>query len=78
MMINYDGNSIQVLAGPHVKGQHCGMCGDYNRNTHYELDDPQMCPLKTGEEMARAWTMDKKYCSTQVAKPECRQPLTLL
>ena len=42
MMINYDGNSIQVLAGPQVKGQHCGMCGDYNRNTHYELDDPKV------------------------------------
>ena len=42
MMIKYDGNSVQVLAGPQVKGQHCGMCGDYNRNTHYELDDPQV------------------------------------
>ena len=42
MMINYDGNSIQVLAGPHVKGQHCGMCGDFNRNTFHEFIDPQV------------------------------------
>ena len=42
MMINYDGNSVQVLAGPHVKGQNCGMCGDYNRNRYHELVDPQV------------------------------------
>ena len=34
-----------------------------------------MCNLKTGEEMARAWTLDKKYCSTPIAKPECQQSL---
>eukprot|EP00092_Neocalanus_flemingeri_P025744 GFUD01027909.1.p1 GENE.GFUD01027909.1~~GFUD01027909.1.p1 ORF type:complete len:741 (-),score=120.67 GFUD01027909.1:127-2277(-) len=73
MMINYDGNSVQVLAGPQVKGQHCGMCGDYNRNTYHELLDPQMCPLNTGDEMARAWALDTKYCSTKVTKPECLQ-----
>merc|ERR1712106_245792 len=75
MMIKYDGNSVQVLAGPQVTGQHCGMCGDYNRNTFHELKDPQMCNLKTGEEMARAWTLDKKYCSNPIAKPECHQSL---
>merc|ERR1739846_268211 len=32
IMINFNGLSAQVLAGPHVKGQNCGMCGDYNRN----------------------------------------------
>jgi hypothetical protein len=42
MMLNYDGNSVQVLAGPQMKGQHCGMCGDYNRNTYHEFIDPQV------------------------------------
>eukprot|EP00092_Neocalanus_flemingeri_P063290 GFUD01076531.1.p1 GENE.GFUD01076531.1~~GFUD01076531.1.p1 ORF type:complete len:214 (-),score=53.48 GFUD01076531.1:93-734(-) len=71
MMINYDGNSVQVLAGPHVKGQNCGMCGDFNRNTHHEFLDPQMCHLKNGDEMARAWSLDTKYCSDKATKPVC-------
>jgi len=73
MMIRYDGNSMQVLAGPQVKGRHCGMCGDYNRNMHYELVDPQMCHLMNGDEMALAWTLDKKFCQDKVAKPACKK-----
>merc|ERR1711910_153334 len=73
MMIRYDGHSIQVLAGPQVKGRHCGMCGDYNRNMHYELVDPQMCHLMNGDEMALAWTLDTKFCQDQVVKPACKK-----
>merc|ERR1712168_355304 len=71
MMLHYDGYSVKVLAGPHLKGQHCGMCGDYNRNTFKEFINPQMCTLKTGEEMAHAWTLDNKFCTAKVVKPTC-------
>ena len=30
-----------------------------------------MCELKTGEEMARAWTLDTKFCADKVVKPAC-------
>ena len=37
-----------------------------------------MCVMETGEEMARSWTLDKKFCSKPVAKPECRRKLDLI
>jgi len=71
IMINFNGISAQVLAGPHIKGQNCGMCGDYNRNPHHEFLDPQMCHLKNGDEMALAWTLDTKFCTDTITKPAC-------
>ena len=42
IVLHYDGNSLQVLAGSHLKGQHCGMCGDYNKKTYHEFMNPQV------------------------------------
>jgi len=28
----FDGNFVNVTPAPSVKGQHCGLCGNYNRN----------------------------------------------
>jgi len=71
ILINYDGKSIQVRVGPHMKGQHCGMCGDYNGMTHQELKNPQMCVLQSGQDMAKAWALDSKFCTETVVKPAC-------
>jgi len=71
MMLRYDGHFIQVLTGPQIMGRHCGMCGDYNRNMHHELVDPQRCHLTNGDEMALAWTWDAQFCQDKVAKPAC-------
>ena len=40
VMVGFDGNSVQMIAGPQIRGTNCGMCGDYNRNKFYELKDP--------------------------------------
>jgi len=35
--IVFDGNYVNVVPAPSVKGQHCGLCGNYNRNKYDEL-----------------------------------------
>jgi len=35
--IVFDGNYVNVVPAPSVKGQHCGLCGNYNRNQYDEL-----------------------------------------
>ena len=42
VMVIFDGNSVQTVAGPMVKGRHCGMCGDYNVLRSLELVDPKV------------------------------------
>ena len=29
--VAYDGNFVEVVPSPSTKGQHCGICGNYNR-----------------------------------------------
>ena len=94
ILVEFDGNSAQILAAPQLRGTNCGLCGDYNRNVINELKDPkvryllthgaiychvydvQMCVLRNGEEMARAWTLDTKMCETRITKPDCVMPFT--
>ena len=74
IILNFDGNSVNVLSGPLLRGRNCGMCGDYNRVTANELKDTEMCVLKNGEEMTRAWTL-KNECNSQIDnKPSCDMP----
>lgn len=60
MTIHYDGSHVNIVAPPHVKGQQCGMCGDFNRDHRYEMLGPQECQLRNGNEMAVAWSWDKE------------------
>jgi len=74
IMLTTDGNSVVTIGAPQLRGRNVGICGDYNRNTFNELKDPKMCPLKTGEEMVKAWTLDTLECKTRVTKPSCDLP----
>jgi len=58
--VHYDGSHVNIVAPPHVKGQQCGMCGDFNRDHRYEALGPQECQLRNGNEMAAAWSWDKE------------------
>ena len=42
IMVEFDGNSVNILAAPQLKGTNCGLCGDYNRNVIDELKDPKV------------------------------------
>jgi len=35
--IVFDGSYVNVVPAPSVKGQHCGICGNYNRNRYDEM-----------------------------------------
>jgi len=72
-----DGNHVKVVAPPQVKGQHCGMCGDFNGDHEVELIHPQMCQLNTGTEMAAAWAWERND-SNCPSKPQCQYTNKLL
>jgi len=67
----FDGNSIRVSVPGYVKGHHCGMCGDYNGDHEHELIHPQMCEMKTGQDMAAAWVWEHND-SNCPARPTCQ------
>jgi len=69
IVINYDGNQIQMTASPFLKGKQCGMCGDFNRNKRFEFMGPQECLLKDGNEMAAAYSWEDGDSCPE--KPEC-------
>ena len=35
--VNFDGVMVEVIPAPSVKGNHCGMCGTFNRNKYDEM-----------------------------------------
>ena len=35
--VAYDGNFVEVMPAPSVKGSHCGVCGTFNRNKYDEF-----------------------------------------
>merc|ERR1712083_551630 len=54
VVILYDGTFVEVIPAPWVKGQHCGICGNFDGNTKNEMED------KTGavvpaDMLSRAW-----------------------
>jgi len=54
VMISYDGTFVQVIPAPWVKGQHCGVCGNYDGNKNNDLLNKVGDPIPGGE-MSAAW-----------------------
>merc|ERR1712106_162968 len=52
--IIYDGTFVEVIPGPNVKGQHCGVCGDFDGNSQNDLVNKAGKPV-VASKMARAW-----------------------
>ena len=51
----YDGNFVEVVPAPSAKGQHCGICGNYNRNKFDEFTGKQMQALPSAQDMVQDW-----------------------
>nr|WQH82010.1 vitellogenin [Caligus rogercresseyi] len=47
----YDGHAVGIIPAPSTAGQHCGLCGNYNRNQYDEFDSKDHHQLKTSEEL---------------------------
>lgn len=47
----FDGYFVHVTPASTVKGRHCGMCGNFNRNRFDEFVSKDRTFLKTAEEM---------------------------
>merc|ERR1712079_475081 len=45
--IMFDGNFVSTTPAPSVKGQHCGLCGNYNRNKWDDMMGKDMTPIKS-------------------------------
>jgi len=54
VMVSYDGTFVQVMPAPFVKGQHCGICGNFDGNTKNELLNKNGAPVDA-ERVAQAW-----------------------
>jgi hypothetical protein len=53
--VSYDGNFVEVVPSPSAHGQHCGICGNYNRNKHDELTGKNEEVLATPKELVKSW-----------------------
>ena len=53
--VAYDGNFVEVVPAPSTFGQHCGMCGNYNRNQGDEWTGKDMEQLDSAAKMVESW-----------------------
>ena len=54
VMVSFDGTFVQVIPAPYVKGQHCGVCGNFDGNTKNEFLNKVGSPVESGR-IAQAW-----------------------
>jgi hypothetical protein len=55
MTIKVQGSHVELSAPKYLRGQACGMCGDFNQEIVGEFMTPQRCALSTGELMAASF-----------------------
>nr|ALO75638.1 melanin-engaging protein [Tigriopus kingsejongensis] len=53
--VMYDGTFVETIPAPSVKGQHCGLCGNYNRNKGDEFTGKDMSLLDGPSAMVENW-----------------------
>merc|ERR1711936_1062478 len=50
-----DNNYVQVMPAPSVRGQHCGLCGNFNRNMFDEWTGKTEQPVTSAADMVNEW-----------------------
>jgi len=53
--VTYDGNFVEVVPAPSAHGQHCGICGNYNRNKHDEFTGKNEDLLTSAADLVKSW-----------------------
>jgi len=53
--VAYDGNFVEVVPAPSTKGQHCGICGNYNRQQSDEMTGKDMQKVGSVQELVKDW-----------------------
>jgi len=51
----FDGYFVETVPAPSTRGQHCGLCGNFNRNKQDEFTAKDGSLLKSAEEMVENW-----------------------
>merc|ERR1712038_957640 len=54
VVVLYDGTFVEVIPAPWVKGQHCGVCGNFDGNTKNEMQD-KTGTMVPADMLSRAW-----------------------
>ena len=54
VMVSFDGTFVQAIPAPYVKGQHCGVCGNFDGNTKNEFLNKVGSAVET-DRLAQAW-----------------------
>ncbi len=52
---SYDGHFVEVVPAPSARGQHCGICGNYNRVQSDELIGKDLQKLSSPEQLVKDW-----------------------
>ena len=45
VMVNFDGTFVQIIPAPYIKGQHCGVCGNFDGNKNNEFLNKAGAPV---------------------------------
>ena len=53
--VAYDGNFVEVVPAPSSKGQHCGICGNYNRQQSDEMTGKNMQKVGEVQDFVKDW-----------------------
>lgn len=55
LWVTFDGTHANVIPAPSVRGEHCGMCGNFNRIQHDEIVGKDGNKLEDVSKMAEEW-----------------------
>ena len=55
-LINYDPSMVQVIPAPYMKGQHCGVCGNFDGNQKNDMLGKGGDPVNP-DSLASSWCM---------------------
>jgi hypothetical protein len=55
MTIKVQGSHVELSAPKYLRGQACGMCGDFNQEIFGEFMTPRRCAVSTGELMVASF-----------------------